>query len=122
MTTGKKGATVDPLYQLFEHYLVTRSYDDTGAFTKQLAEQYLAYLDSTLAHVPFVARASLLEDLATEAHEMLVKKMYGCVRVTDYLNFGSVLKVGRNESTLDPVEFTGPITPQGDQNPSSDNK
>ena len=119
----KKGKTIDPLYQLFEHHLVSRSYEDTGAFTKQLAEQYLAYLDSTPAHVPFGARGSLLEDLTSEAHEMLVKKMYGCVRVQDYFDFGAVVKVNRNAKALDTVDFSGPVaTPEQDRDSNSDGK
>lgn len=67
----------DPLFQLFEHFLLTRTYENSAAFTKQLAENYVAYLDSTHAHMPFEVRQTVLEDLATEAHEMLVKRMYG---------------------------------------------
>ncbi len=67
----------DPLFQLFEHFLMNRTFDNSEAFTKQLAENYVAYLDSTHAHMPFEVRQTVLEDLATEAHEMLVKRMYG---------------------------------------------
>lgn len=78
---SKKTKTVpvqkDPLYQLFEHFVMTRSYENPAEFTKQLAETYLAYLDSTPCHIPYEARQNALEDLATEAHEMLVKRMYG---------------------------------------------
>lgn len=103
-TSSNTQSVVDPLYQLFERSLVNRSYDDSAAFTKQLAEQYLAYLDSTPAHVPFAARASVLEDLSAEAHELLVKKMYGCVREQDYRNSGAVLRMQRE--TLAPCEIT----------------
>ncbi|MBY0370257.1 hypothetical protein K2X33_06190 [bacterium] len=72
-----KATAKDPLYQLFEHFLMTRSYENPAEFTKQLADNYMAYLDSTPAHIPFEARQTALEDLATEAHEMLVKRMYG---------------------------------------------
>lgn len=105
---GKKGKNtpqIDPLYQLFERSLVNRSYDDSAAFTKQLAEQYMAYLDSTPAHVPFTVRQSLLEDLCAEAHEMLVKKMYGCERLQDYQNTGAVLKIDRRQNQLAPVDL-----------------
>lgn len=81
---------VDPLYQLFEHNLLNRSYEDTNAFLREVAEEYLAYLDSTPAHVPFHIRAALLKDLESEAHEMLVKKMYGCAQEGDYRKQGSV--------------------------------
>ena len=97
MRGKKKILNIDPLFQLFEHFLVTRSYEDSAAFTKQLAEHYLAYLDTTPAHVPFEARASVLEDLEGEAHEMLVKKMYGCVNKDDYTNYGQVIEVQDEE-------------------------
>lgn len=86
-----KKKTVDPLYTLFEHYVVTRSYENAGEFARQLAEEYLLYLDSTPAHTPFEARGTVLEDLASEAHEMLVKKLYGCVDASEYENQGVVL-------------------------------
>ena len=88
---GVKQRHVDPLFELFEHFLVTRSFEDSAAFARQLAEKYVAYLDSTPAHVPFENRATLLEDLETEIQEMLVKKMYGCARVDDYLDCGAVV-------------------------------
>lgn len=89
----KKKNQIDPLFQLFESHLLTRSYDDAGKFTKELAAEYLAYVDSTQAHVPYKVRAHVVEDLEAEAHEMLVKKMYGCMRATDYVNFGRVIRV-----------------------------
>lgn len=106
----KKKQILDPLYQLFEHYLLTKSYEDSTAFTKQLAEQYVTYLDSTPAHVPFDARPNVIEDLQSEVHEMLVKKMYGCVNATDYLNFGQVVRMKKGSDVV-PVEFIPPTTP-----------
>jgi len=100
----KKKKHVDPLYQLFEHYLLNRSYEDASKFTKEIAVEYVAYLDSTHAHVPLHVRKSVLEDLEGEAHEMLVKKMYGCVKSADYQNVGSVLK-GDPSTGLAPHEF-----------------
>ncbi len=84
---------LDPLFQLFEHFLMTKSYEDAGAFTKQLAEQYIGYLDSSPAHVPFDRRVHVIEDLTVEAHEMLVKKMYGTVKPSDYQNSGVVMRL-----------------------------
>lgn len=88
---------IDPLFQMFEHYLFHRSYDDLSGFTKDVAEEYLTYLDSSRAHVPFHLRSSVVKDLESEAHEMLVKKMYGCVRSDDYLNFGRVMHFQKEE-------------------------
>ena len=84
---------LDPLFELFELYLMTRSYDDAEAFTRQLAQDYLTYLDSTPAHIPIHLRNSVLEDLEMESHELLVKKMYGCVKTHDYSNYGKVMEV-----------------------------
>jgi hypothetical protein len=97
----------DPLNQLFEHFLLTRSYENAGAFTKQLAENYLAYLDSTHAHMPFEARQAVLEDLATEAHEMLVKRMYGSVEQTDKVTTGKVHHY-RNGKVVEPAPLNMP--------------
>lgn len=68
---------MDPLYQVFEHFLFTRTYEDSNAFTKEVATQYLAYLDATAGFIPCHARKMIQEDLETEIHEMLVKKIYG---------------------------------------------
>lgn len=89
----KIGKNLDPLFVLFEHHLATRSHENSEAFTKRVAEQYMAYLDSTPAHVPFHVRSHLLEDLTQETQSLLIKKMYGCVRSQDYSNMGNVASV-----------------------------
>ena len=106
---GKKKNTPDPLFALFEHYLVTRSYENAGEFTRQLAEEYLLYLDSTPAHIPFEARSIALEDLATEAHEMLVKKLYGCADASEHENFGNVIQLTASHE----IEIILPEIPGG---------
>lgn len=113
---SKKHKNIDPLFQLFEHHLLTRSYEDAGKFTKELATEYLAYIDSTLAHVPFKLREHVVEDLEAEAHEMLVKKMYGCMKSADYVNFGRVMKVDSDE--VAPFEFF-PKVKDTTENPKS---
>ena len=100
---GKK-KNLDPLYQLFEHNLLHRSYEDSSAFTKEVAEEYMTYLHSTLAHIPYHVRTNVLEDLVQEAQELLVKKMYGCVKATDYQNFGKVMKVQKLKEVIS-IEF-----------------
>jgi hypothetical protein len=103
--SGKKKTNIDPLFEMFEHFLATKSYEDSAAFTKQLAEQYLAYVDSTPSHIPYSHRASVVEDLESEAHEMLVKKMYGCVKPAEYSNYGRVMNIGKEEAAIElPVE------------------
>jgi len=104
-----KNYKVDPLYQLFESHLVSKSYEDASKFTKELATEYLAYLDGTFAHVPFKLRQLVTEDLEAEAHEMLVKKMYGTMKASDYLTFGSVLHVTKNKEVTW-IKFTPKVT------------
>ncbi len=100
-------AITDPLHQIFEHFLLTRSYENAAAFTKQLAETYVHYLDSTNAHMPFEARQTVLEDLATEAHEMLVKRMYGSNEVIDSVTTGQVHQY-RDGKVVDPHPLNMP--------------
>lgn len=95
----------DPLQQLFEHHLLNRSYDDASAFSKEVAKEYLGYIDSTLAHVPIHLRASVVEDLETEAHEMLVKKMYGLGNSPDISNFGKVIHLEQKNKVLKAIDF-----------------
>ena len=110
---GKK-QKIDPLFELFESHLVSKSYEDSGKFTKELATEYLAYLDGTFAHVPFKLRPLVSEDLEAEAHEMLVKKMYGTMKSGDYVNFGGVLHVSKNEE-MTWIRFTPKVKPQAEQ-------
>lgn len=107
----------DPLQQLFEHHLLNRSYDDASAFSKEVAKEYLGYIDSTLAHVPLHLRASVSEDLETEAHEMLVKKMYGLGSAGDITNFGKVIQVEPKNKALKAIDFLPP-PPAADPNPN----
>src|SRR5207237_1098768 len=107
---------LDPLYQLFEHHLLTRSYEDSAAFTKEVAKEYLSYIDSTLAHVPLHVRANVVEDLEAEAHELLVKKMYGVVNSTEHMNFGKVVKVENRKERLSTFEFFAPVVTEDTSN------
>ncbi len=102
---------LDPLFELFEYYLVNKSYDDAKKFTKEVATDYISYLDSTPAHVPYCLRSQLIEDLEAEAHELLVKKMYGCVKAADYKNIGKVARVKGLERNL-VIEFSSLTTPE----------
>lgn len=106
---GQTKKNIDPLFQLFEHHLMTRSYDDSGAFTREVAEEYITYLDSTQSHVPLHVRANLLEDLQAETHEMLVKKMYGAVQPPGGTHYGKVMKL-QGEEAVAPCDFCPPAT------------
>jgi len=104
---------LDPLQQLFEHHLLHKSYEDAEAFTKEVAKEYLSYIDTTLAHVPIHVRAAVIEDLESEAHEMLVKKMYGVAPANHPSNFGRVLELAPNQRKLKAIDFYLPPTEHG---------
>lgn len=118
---GTKLKNTDPLFVLFEHHMLTKSYEDSAAFTKEVAAEYLSYLDSTTAHIPMHIRTSVLEDLEAEAHEMLIKKMYGCAKSMDYANYGKVTRVQKNEE-LSTFEFQAPVTKPENEPDSGDEK
>lgn len=92
---------IDPLFQIFDFYLNNKSHQDSSIFTKTVANTYLSYLDSTIAHVPYQSRSLVLEDLQAEVQEMLVKKMYGAIKASDYSNFGTVIRIKKNKE----IEF-----------------
>ena len=106
--SGKIKTGLDPLFQLFEHYLFNRSYEDITAFTKDVAEEYIAYLDSTFAFLPYHSRTLLIKDLESETHEMLVKRMYGCMKPSDYVNSGMVVKLNGRSEIVALFDFSPP--------------
>lgn len=92
---------VDPLYKVFEHFLFTRTYEDSSAFTKEVANQYLAYLDSTAGFIPCHVRKAIEEDLETEIHEMLVKKIYGFQEAPETAPLHGIFSIGQSANTND---------------------
>lgn len=113
----------DPLQQLFEHHLLHKSYEDAEAFTKEVAKQYLSYIDATLAHVPIHIRSAVIEDLESEAHEMLIKKMYGVGSETENSNFGRVIELEPKRKKLKAIDFYLPsIEPESEPNHEPDER
>lgn len=99
----------DPLQQLFEHHLLHKSYEDAEAFTKEVAKEYLCYIDATLAHVPIHIRSAVIEDLESETHEMLIKKMYGVGSESENSNFGRVIELEPKKRKLKAIDFYLPV-------------
>lgn len=104
---GKKLTNLDPLFQLFQHHMLKKSYDDSAAFSRDVVSEYLVYLDSTSAHIPLHVKAAVVQDLEAETHEMLVKSMYGCGAPSASITYGKVIKVTQN-TELSTYEFTPP--------------
>jgi hypothetical protein len=104
---GKKQMNLDPLFQLFQHHMLKKSYEDSGSFSKEVAGEYLVYLESTSAHIPFHVKTTVVQDLEAEAHELLVKSMYGCGAPQASRTYGKVIRIKKN-SELSTYEFTPP--------------
>ena len=109
--SGKKQKNPDPLFQLFQHHLLKKSYEDSAVFNKEVAAEYLVYLESTSAHIPVGVKATVLQDLEAETHELLVKSMYGCRIHQSSHTYGKVIKI-KNNTKLSTYEFTPPETTQ----------
>jgi len=104
---GKKMKNLDPLFQLFQHHMLKKSYEDSGAFSREVVSEYLVYLESTSAHIPLNVKAAVVQDLEAETHELLVKSMYGCSSPSSSNTYGKVMKVN-SKTELSTYEFTAP--------------
>ena len=106
---GKKIKNVDPLFQLFQHHMLKKSYEDSSVFNREVATEYMLYLESTSAHIPFEVKAAVLQDLEAETHELLVKSMYGCETTQPSQTYGKVIRINQNAS-FSTYEYTPPET------------
>lgn len=104
---GKNQKNIDPLFQLFQHHMLKKSYDDSAAFSRDVAAEYLVYLESTSAHIPLNVKAAIAQDLESETHELLVKSMYGCSLPHQSTTYGKVIRIN-GSSELSTFEFTPP--------------
>lgn len=104
---GKKQKNLDPLFQLFQHHMLKKSYDDSAAFNREVAAEYLVYLESTSAHIPFSVKGAVVQDLEAETHELLIKSMYGCSIPHKSKTYGKVIHV-KSTSELSTFEFSPP--------------
>lgn len=104
---GNKLNNLDPLFQLFQHHMLKKSYEDSTAFNREVASDYILYLESTSAHIPFDFKAAVVQDLEAEAHEFLVKSMYGCETPHTSQTYGKVIKI-QSHTKFSTYEFTPP--------------
>jgi hypothetical protein len=82
-TTAK---AIDPLYVIFEQHLFNFADPDSDrkTFIVNVVNDYLAYLRKNNIIVPKSLEQPIVEELGTQVNTMLVKKIYGCLNVTDY--------------------------------------
>ena len=119
---GKKQKNLDPLFQLFQHHMLKKSYEDSTLFNKEVAAEYVLYLESTSAHIPYHVKTTVIQDLEAETHELLLKSMYGCGVQQTSCTYGKVINV-KNPSKLSTFEFTPPeSTLEADLEPHAEPK
>jgi hypothetical protein len=77
---------VDPLFTIFEQHLYNfqDSEIDRKTFVNNVVHEYLNYLRKLGISVPRPLEHAIVEELAIQVKGMLVKKIYGCLSITDY--------------------------------------
>lgn len=79
-TVGKS----DPLFQIFERHLYEFNYETRENFINSVVRDYLEFLARESKIVVPLQRRSLLEStIAEDVSDMLVRKIYGCLRVEE---------------------------------------
>lgn len=76
----------DPLYVFLEQHLL--SFQDPDMDRKTLiltvVQDYLTFLRKRNIIVPKSLEGAIVDELASQVNTMLVKKIYGCVSITEY--------------------------------------
>ena len=85
--TAARLRPVDPLYVIFEQHLFNfaDSDSDRKTFITAIVTDYLNYLRKNHIIVPRSLEQAIMEELGTQVNVMLVKKIYGCLSITDYV-------------------------------------
>jgi hypothetical protein len=78
---------VDPLYVIFEQHLFgfADPNEDRRKFIATVVEDYLCFLRKNNIIVPVQLQQAICEELGAQVNTMLVKKIYGCLNVNDYV-------------------------------------
>lgn len=90
---------LSPLYKIFESHLYDFN-DETDTeteFVGKVVNDYIKFLDHTGAVVPPKMRALVIEELTDQVKKMLMKKMYGCLTLKEFLE-SEKAKAGKQKS------------------------
>jgi hypothetical protein len=82
MTTTAK----DPLYVIFEQHLFNfqDSEIDRKTFIGNVVQEYLVHLRKLDITIPKPLEQPVVEELCSQVNTMLVKKIYGCMSISEY--------------------------------------
>ncbi len=99
----------DPLYTIFEKHLYEFTNVKTGhsenesqdEFLEGVVKEYLNYLHQNKVIVPYKWYHMIIEELREQTRQMLIKKMYGCTSISEYLksqkNISSLKKTAKKK-------------------------
>lgn len=75
------------LYQIFEHQLFSfhNPDEDRHGFIMSVVKEYLSYMQGLGLSVPNEWRQAVCEELFSQVNQMLIKKIYGCQTIDQYL-------------------------------------
>ena len=78
---------LDPLYTILEKHLYDFNDDEESQqqFIDNIANDYIQYLVSRQVAVPAKWRGLIMEELRNQIRSMLVKKMYGCLSIKEFV-------------------------------------
>lgn len=81
------GLKLQALYTIFEKHLY--DFEDNAeteaALIDKIVGDYLNFLSTQQVVVPKKWRMQIIDELRHQVHQMLVKKMYGCLSVEEFL-------------------------------------
>ena len=87
-TSRPTSTTVDPLYVIFEQHLFNFADPDSDrpTFIGNVVSDYINYLRKNNIIVPKSLEQPIVEELSLQVNTMLVKKIYGCVTVGEFVD------------------------------------
>ncbi|RYZ71164.1 MAG: hypothetical protein EOP09_05025 [Proteobacteria bacterium] len=112
-STKKSRNRLDPLYVIFERHLFNFADPDSdrAQFIATVVDDYLNFLKKQNIIVPRPMEHLIVEELATQVNTMLVKKIYGCLTVSEYQGKNVGLSKPRRAQPLKPRARKAPPTP-----------
>lgn len=78
---------LDPLYTILEKHLYDFNDDEESQqqFIDNIAKDYIQYLVSRQVAVPARWSGLIMDELRSQIRSMLVKKMYGCLSIKEFV-------------------------------------
>lgn len=87
MSDSNSNLKLEALYTIFEKHLYDfdEAEDSQAAFIDKIVNDYMKFLISNRVAIPRRWEAQITDELRDQVRKMLVKKMYGCLSIEEYL-------------------------------------